>query len=96
MQVRFRTEAASDLESAAAWYGQQREGLGREFLTDVARALDLVAERPDAFPLVAHQVRRTLVHRFPYAVYYRVEDAFIDVIACLHTRRSPSIWRSRR
>ena len=27
MQVRFRREAASDLESAATWYGPQREGL---------------------------------------------------------------------
>lgn len=96
MQIRFRTEAASDLESAAAWYGRQREGLGREYLAEVDHALDLICERPDAFPLVAHQVRRSLVHRFPYAVYYRVGDEFIDVIACLHTRRSPSIWRSRR
>ena len=96
MQVRFRTEAASDLESAAAWYGRQREGLGRAFLAEVDQALELVSARPDAFPLVAHRVRRSLVHRFPYAVYYRVGDAFIDVIACLHTRRSPSIWRSRR
>ena len=96
MQVRFRREAASDLESAATWYGQQREHLGGEFLAEVELALELVCERPDAFPLVAHQVRRSLVHRFPYAVYYRVGDAFIDVIACLHTRRSPSVWRARR
>jgi plasmid stabilization system protein ParE len=96
VRVRFRTEAASDLESAAAWYGKQREGLGQEFVAAVGQVLELVADRPDAFPLVAPRVRRSLVRRFPYAVYYRVEEAFIDVIGCLHTRRSPSIRRSRR
>ena len=96
MQVRFRTEAAADLESAKEWYGLKREGLDKDFLAEVERVLDLVAERPGAFPLVRPLVRRSLVRRFPYAVYYRVDEGFIDVIACLHTRRSPSIWRSRR
>jgi plasmid stabilization system protein ParE len=62
----------------------------------VERVLDLIAESPGAFPLVGAVVHRSLVRRFPYAVYYRVDEGFIDVIACLHTRRSPSIWRSRR
>jgi hypothetical protein len=41
-------------------------------------------------------VRRALLGRFPYAVYYRLDSDIIDVIACLHTRRSPSRWRTRR
>jgi plasmid stabilization system protein ParE len=96
VQVRFRTEAAADVESAKEWYGLKREGLDDEFLAEVERVLALVAERPTAFPLVRPLVRRSLVRRFPYAVYYRVDEGFIDVIACLHTRRSPSTWRSRR
>ena len=33
--------------------------------------------------------------RFPYAVYYRVEHGVIVVLACLHSSRSPEVWRSR-
>jgi plasmid stabilization system protein ParE len=67
VRVRFRTEAAADLESAKEWYGLKRDGLDEEFLAEVERVLDLVAERPGAFPLVRPLVHRSLVRRFPYA-----------------------------
>ena len=50
---------------------------------------------PDAFPEIAVGMRRALLSRFPYALYYRFDSDVIDVMACLHTRQSPSRWRSR-
>lgn len=60
------------------------------------RTLSLVARLPDSFPLIHRDVRRGLLRRFPYALYYRRQDeGSIEVLACLHTRRSPHILRSR-
>ena len=95
MTIRFRSEAASDVWLAREWYDAQRPGLGDEFVQALERVIDLIANLPEAFPEIAVGVRRALLARFPYAIYYRLDSVIIDVIACLHTRRSPSHWRIR-
>jgi plasmid stabilization system protein ParE len=94
--VRFRAEAATDVFSARSWYEEQRVGLGNEFVTSLEHIVDLVSRHPNAFPEIASGYRRTLLPRFPYALYYRVGPQFIEVIACLHTRRLPDRWRRKR
>lgn len=96
MIVRFRSEAASDVLLARDWYDTQRPGLGDEFVQALEQGIDLISELPEAFPEITVGLRRALLGRFPYAVYYRLGSDIIDVIACLHTRRSPGRWRNRR
>ena len=95
MTVRFRSEAASDVVLAREWYDAQRPGLGDEFVQGLEHVIELISDLPEAFPEIAVGLRRALLGRFPYAVYYRSDADLIDVIACLHTRRSPSRWRSK-
>ena len=95
MRVRFRLEAAQDVEGARAWYDEQQDGLGDAFAASLEDVVRLVTEFPEAFPEIAIRHRRALLHRFPYAVYYRLDGEVIDVLACLHTSRSPETWRSR-
>ncbi len=100
MTIRFRSEAASDVALAREWHDAQRSGLGNEFVEALENLIDLISDLPEAFPEIAVGLRRALLGRFPYAVYYRLETWPLwehrDVIACLHTRRPPSRWRSRR
>jgi plasmid stabilization system protein ParE len=93
--VRFRTEAATDASLARDWYDAQSAGLGDSFVASLERTVDLVATLPEAFPEIAAGLRRALLARFPYALYFRLDGSIIDVIACLHTRQSPGRWRSR-
>ena len=81
---------------AREWYDGQRPGLGEDFVRSLEQVIDLVSELPEAFPEIAVGLRRALLGRFPYALYYRLDRDVIEVIACLHTRMSPSRWRSRR
>ena len=93
----FRAEAADDIVGAYAWYDEQRAGLGDEFLSALEHLLDLVERLPRSFPVVRSDTRRALLSRFPYALYFRLSGPeTIEVTACLHTRRSPHILRSRR
>jgi plasmid stabilization system protein ParE len=93
--VRFRTEAAADVSLARDWYDAQSPGLGDAFVGSLEQIVDLIAELPEAFPEIAAGLRRALLSRFPYALYYRLDGSVVDVMACLHTRQSPSRWRSR-
>lgn len=93
--VRLREEADEDLASAASWYEQQRVGLGHEFLDDALSVFRLVAERPLSYPLVHRNTRRALMTRFPFGIYFRVEQTQIVVVAVIHGSRHPHRWQSR-
>jgi hypothetical protein len=69
-----RPLAEADLDDAARWCDEEHFGLSRRFLSDVDRTFARIRERPLLFPTVATDVRRALLHTFPYAVYER-DDA---------------------
>jgi plasmid stabilization system protein ParE len=88
-------EAVEDIEGASDWYDAQRRGLGNEFIASLEHLIQLILDFPEAFPEIAASHRRAHLHRFPFALYYRVEENLIEVVACLHTSRDPSTWSSR-
>jgi plasmid stabilization system protein ParE len=90
-----RPLAEADLENAAHWYGEERARLAERFLRDVDQTFARVRERPLQFPTVSGDVRRALLHTFPYAVYFRASEDSIVVLAVLHLRRDPRVWRGR-
>ena len=85
----FTSRAGQDVEEAYRWYESQRVGLGSEFESALASVLRLVKEMPEAGPIVHRDVRRLLLERFPYSLYYRLIDSTIEVRACLHQRQNP-------
>jgi plasmid stabilization system protein ParE len=95
--VRFTPLAEEDVAEAYRDYEAARGGLGEEFLAEVGRVADLLGEYPEAGPEVHRDVRRALVHRFPYSLYYRLvrEAELIEVRAVVHQRRHPRTWRRR-
>ncbi|MCU0835671.1 MAG: type II toxin-antitoxin system RelE/ParE family toxin [Chromatiaceae bacterium] len=95
LRVHIRPEAEADLEEAAAWYERQREGLGQDFLDESERTFDQNAENPLLYPVLHREARRAVVRRFPFGVFYRVEEASIVVVAVMHGSRHPKQWKQR-
>lgn len=95
LEVRLRPEAERDLVEAASWYEEQQSGLGHRFLDEVLKAFSAIGERPSLYPIVHRDTRRSLIHRFPFGVYYRVEHEVVVVIAIIHGSRDPGNWQRR-
>ena len=66
-------DAEEDLAEAKAWYERKRKGLAEEFLLCVEAALDQIRRVPAAATEVYPGVRRVVVRRFPYGVFYRAD-----------------------
>ena len=96
MRVVFRRGVGRDLAGAYGWYELQRPGLGGEFLASVDASFDIIEKFPQMFATAHGEVRRALVSRFPFTVFYRVEPARIVVLAVLHTARDPKFWPGPR
>ncbi|WP_089720771.1 type II toxin-antitoxin system RelE/ParE family toxin [Candidatus Entotheonella palauensis] len=91
----IRPEAEADLFDARDWYERQRNGLGREFLLCVEEVIERIRRTPEMYAVTYRDVRRALIRRFPYAIYYRIEVTEVVVLSILHTRRDPREWQSR-
>jgi plasmid stabilization system protein ParE len=95
VEVRLRPEAEQDLAEAARWYEERRPGLGLEFLDEALATFSAIAERPLASAAVYGSLRRALLHRFPFGVFFLVDDDGAVVIGVLHGIRDPRRWKSR-
>ncbi len=91
----IRPEAFQDLAKAHDWYEEQRPGLGEALETCVEAALASIVRLPKSPQIIYRRVRRVKIDRFPYGVFYLINRATIVVIAIVHERRDPRIWKVR-
>jgi plasmid stabilization system protein ParE len=86
----IRPDAELDIQDAFAWYEVQSPRLGSEFVRAVDVSLSGIGRNPLAYPFIRKPIRRVLMRRFPYGIFYVVDQSTIAVIACLHGKRDPS------
>lgn len=95
MIIRFTPEADTELAEAREWYAHQREDLDLEFMQSIDDALSRIVASPHQHPNVYRSLRRCVVRRFPFAIFYKAASDEVEVIAVFHSRRDPERWRSR-
>lgn len=97
-EYRLISEPRADLDVEAAfdWYENERPGLGLEFLDELRAAYKRIAAGPLKYQDLRSGIRRALLKRFPYAVYFVVEDDVVVVLAVLRASRHPAEWQRRR
>ena len=94
-QLIVRPLAQEDLLEAQRWYEAQQSGLGGEFRAAIDSVFGRLVDNPHLYPLVYRGLRRAVVRRFPYLMYFAAEAEVITVVACLHSRRRPGLVRTR-
>jgi plasmid stabilization system protein ParE len=94
-QFILRARAEDDIRSAFEWYESQRAGLGAEFLAALRQRLEAVRANPEASPVLYRGIRRTVVSRFPYLIFYVTRPERVTVLAVLHHARNPAVWPRR-
>jgi plasmid stabilization system protein ParE len=87
-------EAETDFDAAADWY-QEKAGLGAQFTAQVRAVLTRIGQMPELHRVLYRGVRRAKTKKFPYHIYYRAQPDRVVVIAVLHGRRDPSVWKDR-
>ena len=90
-----RPQAAFELDAAFAYYEQQRAGLGTDFLLAVDEAFAALLAHPEIGREITPRIRRSLLRRFPYGLFYALRPTQVVVLAVLDLRRSPRRWPRR-
>lgn len=95
MRVIFTRIATQELEDAVRFYELEYAGLGRRFKGEVKKAALRIAEYPKAWSIERGEVRKCLLHKFPYKLLYSLEADHVLVIAIAHQHRKPDYWVGR-
>lgn len=74
MRVQITRSAETDLLEGYAFYEQQQAGIGDYFLDSLFADIDALALFGGIHPKPDGRLHRTLAKRFPFAIYYDVQD----------------------
>ena len=91
--LRLRKTARDEVEDAFEWYRGQSPKAALHFLVALDEALTLIRERPETFSVVTGTLRRALLRRFPFAVYFKIYERTVNVVGVVHGHRHPRTWR---
>ena len=72
-RIIIRTIADDDIAQAAKWY-QRQAGLGSDFISSVEASLQKLQNDPDLGIVVYKQMRQFNMLRFPYGIFYVVDQ----------------------
>jgi plasmid stabilization system protein ParE len=85
----------ADVEAAFNWYEGEEPGLGLEFLEELRAAYHRILDHPLGYQDLRSGIRRALTSRFPYGIYFSIEEDTIVIVAVLSTARDPEEWQRR-
>jgi plasmid stabilization system protein ParE len=91
-KIRYHVEARVDVLEIVEYY-EDKEGpeLADEFISELERFIESVAERPLSYREVEPGTRRANLDRFPHHVLFQIiDDEMIKVIAVKHNKRHPA------
>jgi len=94
MKITILDAAKRHLREGYRFYERQAPGLGHYFLDSLFSDIDSLQIYAGIHPIHFGKYHRMLSKRFPYAIYYRVEEKTVVVYAVLDCRRRPS-WTRR-
>jgi plasmid stabilization system protein ParE len=87
--LRFLPEVEEDVISGYVWYEMMSTGLGEEFLRVFYACAGEIQRNPKLYIKVHGEFRRRLLRRFPYSIYFRIEDDTIIIFGVFHCARDP-------
>ena len=92
MTIIFSNLARQELDDATHYYEIEYQGIGKQFRQEVRKAITRISEYPKAWSVERGDVRKCILHKFPYKLLYSIEEDNIFIIAVAHQHRKPDYW----
>lgn len=97
MNVDYHPAVVQELEAIRNYYEERSPGLGRQFIDEFERQVLTIAAAPQRWMVLQADLRRALMRRFPYVIYFLIVDGDrIRITVLKHQRRHPDLGRDRR
>jgi hypothetical protein len=91
----YHPAAEPEVLEASLFYARRSDGLGERFLEEFDRAINAIEAAPLRWRSVEGEVRRYMMRRFPYGIYYRCEGDELRILVVKHHKRNPDYGKDR-
>lgn len=95
MKIIIAKIAQQEFNDAKEFYEIKQAGLGVRFEKEIRNAILRIRQFPSAWPIERCEVRRYLIHKFPYKILYSIQQDNIVILAFAHQHRKPDYWIDR-
>ena len=89
MTLKISQLAFFEIEDAKEYYNLQNPTLGDTFKNDIKRSIESIKKFPNLYPNITSNMRRCVLHRFPYSIFYAITDNTILILSVAHQHRKP-------
>lgn len=93
--VIFHPNAETEFDLSVGFYERRQEGLGIDFEHEVIDAISIIVEDPARWPIYKFGLRKYVLHRFPFSLYYLDQPDHLWIVAVAHGSRKPDYWKKR-
>jgi len=93
--VFFHQAAKEELLSARDYYDDLVLGLGKSFILEIEKTINIINRSPLAYPVTKQNIRKAVIMKFPYSILYIIEGDKIYLLAIMHQKRKPLYWKNR-
>ncbi len=94
-EIELSESAEKDFESSYKYYEAESPKVAEKFLKTVDKQIERISKNPDSYPVVHKDIRKSVIKRFPFLIYFQIKLAIIQIIGIFHTSRNPEIWKKR-
>ncbi len=91
-KVKFAREAIIEFQDSVEWYESKADGLGLRFTDEIDSTLERIKLNPDSYQKVVKDIKRIMVNRFPYSLFYTIEKDILVILRVFHNKRKPIEW----
>ena len=95
MKVIFHPEASDEMFESARFFDEKSAGLGSDFISAIQESTRRITQFPQSGPIEKWNIRKCLVHGFPFTLLYEVSQDLIFIVAVMHQHRRPGYWARR-
>ena len=95
LEILVTRDAGADIAEALSGFNDISPNLSERFKEELERVYSYITEYPEIYPVVYKNFRRGLLRKFPYSVFYIVENSFILVVGVVHQAQDESTWKRR-
>jgi toxin ParE1/3/4 len=95
LKVIYQPDAEAELLEAVPFYGSREEGVEDPFLAAINHHIREIASEPQRFPKVGRDIRRCVVRKYPFIIFFKDHPDHVRILAIAHTSRRPDYWRRR-
>ena len=97
MRIEYHPALATEIKEIWDYYEEKSPGLGDRFIDEFEQQVLHIASTPERWMILEHGIRRALMKRFPYVIYFRIlEEDGIRITVVKHEKRHPSLGKDRR